>query len=264
MKHKIKLIATDLDGTLLTEYSPTCSEEAITLITELTKKGVIFAPASGRQYFNLRNMFAAVDGDVMHVCENGALVLYKDQVILKRQFEKNLSLEICHMVLDDPECEILISGERTCYVIPRTDGYVDYLRNHIKNDVTVIDAPEDICEPIIKVSYFTPASHQKDATENFEKIIDGRCQIMVSGNEWADFAPHGTDKGTALAAVGEKMGILPEEMAAFGDNENDRAMLSFVGHPYLMDPCNPTMEDLKVNRCHRVEDVLREILESMD
>ena len=57
MKQKVKLIASDLDGTLLQNYMPDCSEEAIELITALTKKGVIFVPASGRQYFNLHNMF---------------------------------------------------------------------------------------------------------------------------------------------------------------------------------------------------------------
>ena len=58
-------------------------------------------------------------------------------------------------------------------------------------------------------------------------------------------------------------GIAPEEMVAFGDNENDRSMLEFVGQPYLMQKCNPTMEDVKANHCDRVEDVLRQILNEM-
>ena len=52
-------------------------------------------------------------------------------------------------------------------------------------------------------------------------------------------------------------------MAAFGDNENDRTMLQFVGHPYLMEHCNPTMEDVRAKRCRKVEDSLREILDGI-
>ena len=52
-------------------------------------------------------------------------------------------------------------------------------------------------------------------------------------------------------------------MVAFGDNENDRSMLEFVGQPYLMKNCNPTMEDVKAARCERVEDILEEILDKM-
>ena len=86
---------------------------------------------------------------------------------------------------------------------------------------------------------------------------------MVSGTEWADFTPLGVNKGAVMKAISEKLGIAPEEMVAFGDNENDRSMLEFVGQPYLMKNCNPTMEDVKAARCERVEDVLEEILDKM-
>ena len=105
----------------------------------------------------------------MYLCENGALVFYQDKVLLKGEFDRALALELCHMVIDDPKCEVLISGERTCYVVPKTEDYVDYLRNHIKNDVTVIGAPEEITEPIIKVSYFTPKDYRDQVTAYFTK-----------------------------------------------------------------------------------------------
>lgn len=263
MKQKIKLIASDLDGTLLQNHMQSCSEKAIRLIQELTKKGILFVPASGRQYFNLYNMFKEVQGDLMYLCENGSLVMYHDEVFWKHQFERELALEISHMVMEDPQSEVLMSGERTCYIVPKNIDYVSHLRNDIKNDVTVISKPEDITEPIIKVSYFTPEDHQEEITEMFKKKIAGRCQLMVSGTEWADFTPLGVNKGAVMKAISEKLGITPEEMVAFGDNENDRSMLEFVGQPYLMKNCNPTMEDVKAARCERVEDILEEILDKM-
>lgn len=256
----IKLIATDLDGTLIRGYRPDCSEEAIELMSQLVAKGVYVVPASGRQYFNLRNMFADVDGELLYICENGALVMYGDKVVLKNTFDRDLALAICHMVIDNPYCEVLISGERTCYIMPGNEEYEDHLRNGIKNDVTVVNSPEDIQEDIIKISYFVPADKCAEVTEEFSKRVEGKCIIAVSGNEWVDFAPFGTSKGDALQAIEEKLGIPREDMAAFGDNENDRTMLQFVGHPYLMADGNPTMMDLDVPRCTSVEDELRRIL----
>ena len=55
--------------------------------------------------------------------------------------------------------------------------------------------------------------------------IDLTCVITVSGNSWVDFVSKGTGKGEALQQIGLKFGIKPEEMIAFGDNENDRTML---------------------------------------
>ena len=119
-------------------------------------------------------------------------------------------------------------------------------------------------EPIIKISYFTEPEKQAGATETFRQIFAGAaCEITTSGNRWVDFVAHGTGKGEALSAIGDRLGILPEEMAAFGDNENDRTMLEFVGHPYLMEVCNPTMEDVKAKRCKKVEESLKEILKEL-
>lgn len=257
---KIKLIACDLDGTLLLDHATTCNEELFPILRELSRKGVYFVPASGRQYVSLQKLFAPVKDEIMYLCENGALVMHLDQVLVKEQFEDGFALELCHAVLDHPDCEVLISGERTSYLIPKSEAFVTYIRDEVGNKVTIVDAPERIEEPIIKVSYFTPADRRDAATEIFRKKFEGKCMIVTSGNQWVDFAPLGTSKGTALKHIGEKLGIKPEEMAAFGDNENDREMLEFVGHPYLMEHCNPTMEDVKAQRCTKVEDSLHEIL----
>ena len=116
----------------------------------------------------------------------------------------------------------------------------------------------------MKVSYFTPEDKRDGATADFKRAFGDSCLIVTSGNRWVDFAPLGTSKGSALKEIGEKLDILPEEMAAFGDNENDRTMLEFVGHPYLMETCNPTMRDVRATTCRRVEDSLRQILEEME
>lgn len=262
MDTKIRLIATDLDGTLLQNYVPVCSYEAVELMNRFCEEDVYLVPASGRQFPNLKRMFAGVKGELLYLCENGALVMYRDEVLLKRTFSRELALELSHMVLNRPECEVLISGERTSYLVPKTQEYVTYMTEHIKNDVTVVRRPEDIEEPMMKVSFFTSSDCLPGVTEEFLSRTDGRCLTVVSGNEWVDFAPLGTSKGSALAVIGERLGIAPEEMAAFGDNENDRSMLEYVGHPYLMEQCNPTMEDVKARRCKRVEDVWRQIQEA--
>ena len=50
---KIKLIASDLDGTLLLNFAKNCNPELFPIVEELTRKGIYFVPASGRQYVNL-------------------------------------------------------------------------------------------------------------------------------------------------------------------------------------------------------------------
>ena len=258
---KIKLIAGDLDGTLLLNKARKCEESLFPVISELTDRGIYFVPASGRQYGSMQKLFHPVKDRLTYLCENGALVMHLDRVLVKQQFEDDLAMELCHAVMDDADSEVLISGERTSYLIPKKQSFVHHMRDVIGNHVTVIDAPERIEEPIIKVSFCTPEDKIAAVESRLRPRFEGKCLCVTSGTEWVDFAPLGTSKGSALKSIGEALGIAPDEMMAFGDNENDRAMLEFVGHPYIMNPCNPTILDIPANRCTRVEDVLRKVLE---
>ena len=69
----IKLIAADLDGTLLTSERK-LSPDLFPLIGELRGRGIRFAPASGRQYYNLRELFAPIADELLYISENGAMV----------------------------------------------------------------------------------------------------------------------------------------------------------------------------------------------
>lgn len=263
MEKRIRLIASDMDGTLLQEYGAKCSDELFELICRLEEKGVCFVAASGRQYTNLQRLFAPVDDKMIYLCENGALVMRQNRALVKRYFEDGLALELCHAVYEQPECEVLISGERTSYLIPKQSSFVTYIRDEVGNDITVIDKPECISEPILKVSFYTKRQYRDGATQALQERFGDRCQVMTSGNEWVDFAPFGTNKGLILEELGKQLGIESEEMAAFGDNENDRSMLELVGHPYIMENCNPSIRNIPGARCRRVETELQKILDSL-
>ncbi len=56
----IQLVASDIDGTLLLNGAKALDSEIFKLIRELHKKGILFMAASGREYTNLRNLFAPV------------------------------------------------------------------------------------------------------------------------------------------------------------------------------------------------------------
>lgn len=83
----IKLIASDLDGTLLQNGSQALTSRAVPLICRLAEKGILFAAASGRQYPNLVRLFGAAAKDMAFICENGAFAVYRDEVIAKAVME---------------------------------------------------------------------------------------------------------------------------------------------------------------------------------
>ena len=67
----IRLIAADMDGTLLDKRLP---EGLFPLVRALHERGVRFAPASGRQFYTLYEQFGEIADELMYISENGAMI----------------------------------------------------------------------------------------------------------------------------------------------------------------------------------------------
>ena len=86
----IKLIATDMDGTLLNNNNE-IHHDFIDVFEKLQEKDIIFAAASGRQYFNLLKRFEDVKDKMMFIAENGTIVVYKGEEIFINSLNKKYS-----------------------------------------------------------------------------------------------------------------------------------------------------------------------------
>lgn len=73
----IKLIASDLDGTLLQDGTQELTPRAISLIHSLTQKGIHFVAASGRQYTNERIVFDKIKDEISYIGENGSICMHQ-------------------------------------------------------------------------------------------------------------------------------------------------------------------------------------------
>lgn len=107
----IKFIASDLDGTILLNGAQSVDKSLIDVIESLVSRGIIFAPASGRQAESLKMLFEPISDRLMYIAENGALVKYKGETIVKTAMDYNLAMDIIDDVVKIPSCEILASGE---------------------------------------------------------------------------------------------------------------------------------------------------------
>ena len=89
----IKLIASDLDGTLLPEGTMDVNPELFDVIRRLKKKGVTFAAVSGREYDSIAKVFEPVKDDIYFIAGNGGVISYQGQIIEKTAIEPELFKE---------------------------------------------------------------------------------------------------------------------------------------------------------------------------
>ena len=69
----IRLVTCDIDGTLLHGEETSIDTETLEEIRRLREKGILFCPASGRQYHSLRRLFAPVQDEIAYICEDKAI-----------------------------------------------------------------------------------------------------------------------------------------------------------------------------------------------
>ena len=74
----IRLVCSDIDGTLLQYGKKELEGEIFDQIRALHQRGIWFCPASGRQYTSLRKLFAPVADCCVFICENGGTILKKN------------------------------------------------------------------------------------------------------------------------------------------------------------------------------------------
>lgn len=253
----IRLIASDIDGTLLQDGATAIPQEVFGHIHHLERKGILFCPASGRQYASLRRLFAPVADRVPFLCENGAVVFGPGSpgpILSKTIMARRLSEELCRDVLALPRVEVLISGATTCYLCPKGPGVEEQICWFLGNSTSIIPTPADVPEEIIKVSAYCPGGTLAAAKAVLFPKWERHFQCAVAGEVWLDFTV--ADKGLGLSRLCKTLGIGLEEVMAFGDNYNDVPMLERVGRPYLMENAAPELRARFPSRCRRVAEVL--------
>lgn len=252
----IRLVATDLDGTLL-DSEGKLPEGCFEAIRALKAQGIRFAVSSGRTYGNIRRLFAPVADEIDYVCENGAMCVTNGMVSDVISIPEDMAREI----IADVQAEgmnLLLSGRHTTYVLDQNRRYTDDIVYRLRNTVTVMESPEDITEPLLKISGQIDRGLEEIAPRFLAKW-GGRVTATVSGADWFDFSL--ANKGMGMQNLLRRLGIAPQDCAAFGDNFNDETMLALAGYPFIMAHSDPQLHKPGYYLCRKELPILQQMAE---
>lgn len=252
----IRMIASDLDGTLLepVEHLP---DGLFEVLEKLDRLGITFVAASGRQYDNLRRLFAPAARKMGFICENGALNMLQGREVKLQGIEREMGLAIIRRLMELPVC-ILVSGRHTCYVSPENRAFTDDMVYRLRNTIAVVDRLDEIDDDFLKISAFAPEGVAAFAPA-LEAEWSDRLNAVVSGQCWFDFGT--ASKETGIRALMDTLSLTREEVVAFGDQFNDVSMLDAVGNPFLMENASEKLKSRGYRLCRKVLPVLEAIVE---
>lgn len=239
----IKLIASDLDGTLLPP-SKIMPADTFPLIEKMHKKGVLFAPASGRQLPNLKKLFAPVLDKIAIIAENGGLVWYGGEIIFSDPTPAADVLRALDIIRGvDGLHPVVCCAERAFY----EDGdprFVETLKRSYSAEMRV-DSLNDVVKSheVIKLSVWDGQPAAEHGGLALPPLLKG-LRTAVSGFDWLDVSVLNANKGRALGALMRRLGVDKSECAAFGDHMNDYEMLTASGLPFVTANAYPPLKKL--------------------
>ena len=234
----IKLIAFDLDGTLLDDHKQ-ISEETLSVLQQAAERGVILVPATGRIRNAVPEFIRNLPFIRYLITINGGVVwdTKEDRMVYRKIFDREQSLEVWDYLKQfDSMNDIYADGSG--WMEPANQEMIDTyvllpeMRKLVRQTRKLTpDVREYLlhCEGAEKFNmYFYDGAQQARAkkmiAEHFPFL---KATTSVLNNIELNHIE--ADKGFGLRALCEDLNILPEETMAFGDGDNDTPMLKAAG-----------------------------------
>jgi hypothetical protein len=239
----VKLIATDMDGTLLND-SGEINEKIFDLIHNLNAKDIKFAAASGRFYSQLDKNFEKVNSDMVFIAHNGALVKYnnKGETLYSNSIDKKHIESVINLNPNLSE-ELFLAGENEAYAVNPSDNMLNQFK-FSQVPVVLLNSFSEIKKPIYKITYYMNDGVNPHIVEYIKENLNDKLEFVVSGYKWLDIMNKGISKGNAIKILQEKFNINQKETMVFGDYYNDLTMFKSAHHSYAMEN---SPEDVKTH-----------------
>ena len=241
----IRLFACDLDGTLLNVFHTT-DFLIMRMIRKVDNNGKFFAIATGR---NMRDDQFEIDfhhSPVYCICMNGAMILDPQRKII---YERQMPDELVREMMDQfPEIHFQYIGrEKTRMQCSKEENQAHMKkakwyrriiqkisRKRMGTDFVFSCTKQQIfAQPVLKVNC---RIQDPALRERFEAYLESRKDRIVNA-PYADgiyeITSVGVDKGQAVKALAEILGLQKQEVAVYGDGGNDIEMLSAFDHSYV-------------------------------
>ncbi len=237
----VKLIASDMDGTLL-DPAKKFPPDFVDVLNNLKKRNIKFVVASGRSYSALEFLFKNIDSDIIYICDNGAFIVIENKIASISVIPHKTLTEIIKVLNNLNGVFPVLCGKNGIYI---PSEYDDEFRKEFDSyyiSPILCDDMYSVKDDIFKIAVYDRMNPQKNSFPELDKIFGQRLTIQISGNVWMDIMNQGINKGSALADIKRRFGSTTDQTMAFGDFYNDIDLLNEAKYSYVMANANDDMK----------------------
>ena len=239
----IKLIATDMDGTILDSQGLLDLPRLEKILDRLEEKGIRFVIATGNEIHRVRQLLGHLTDRVVLIVANGAKIFENNQLIQVETWDNEL-VEKALTFFKGQECQnqFVITSMNGGFVKEGTiftqlDKFMtpEMIELFYQRMNFVEELHPELFGGVLKMSLVVGEDRMDQVQEDFNQVFNGYVQAVSSGYGCLDIIQDGIHKAWALQELLKRWNIKSEEIMAFGDSENDVEMLELAGIAYAME-----------------------------
>lgn len=235
----VRLIATDLDGTLLRDDGE-ISPRTRAAVAAAQAAGLIVVFVTARPPRDVAAIAEHLGVTGIAVCSNGAIV----QDLATGETHRHVRL--CSDLARDLVVELRLAEPGVSFAtehghrIGQEPGFPDFFADTVHHHPPWVDQAEALCAEALTKLLIHHADHTAEALmHRVRGHAADRAEVIWSGGPFIEIAPSGVSKGAGLAAFCETLGIAAAEVVAFGDMPNDLPMLLYAGRGVAVANAHP-------------------------
>lgn len=237
MKADIKLIAIDIDGTLIDDDF-IVSKNTIDTIKALKKKGVEVSLVTGRAHCGAKKVMNQIGVDLPIISHNGGKVTLEDgKVILNEKFPISYIDKVLEHAHNN-EIYMKVYIDDCFYVTEKNELNEWSAKNHDMEYKVIKNFNSEIFEDINLLIMFY--DHEIDE-EHLEEFAHLNVEVTTSMPKSIELIPKGVSKASGLRQLKKHLDIKQEEILAIGNSFNDLSMLQFAGRGIAMKNSDPIL-----------------------
>lgn len=240
---EIKIVATDMDGTLLDPRGQLDLPRLEKILDKLDHRGVRFVIATGNEVHRMRQLLGHLAERVVLVVANGARI-FENNELLQAQTWDDAMVDRALAYFKGRECQdqFVVTAMNGGFVKEGTvftelDKFMtpEMIEKLYQRMNFVDEFDPNLFGGVLKMSMVVGEERLDSVLQEVNDLFDGRVRAVSSGYGCIDILQDGIHKAWGLVELLKRWNLKPEQITAFGDSENDIEMLELAGISYAME-----------------------------
>jgi len=248
----IKVIATDMDGTLLDPKGQLDLPRLEKILDKLDQRGIRFVIATGNEIHRMRQLLEHLVERVVLVVANGARIFENDKLLQAQTWDDAMvDRALDHFKGRECQDQFVVTGMNGGFVKEGTvftelDKFMtpEMIEKLYRRMRFVDEFDSSLFGGVLKMSIVVGEERSDAVLQEINNLFDGHVRAVSSGYGCIDILQDGIHKAWGLEELLKRWNLKPEQIMAFGDSENDIEMLELAGISYAMENAEESVKEV--------------------